>query len=44
MVHTLNTGAAFHNLGFTLSANPNNCWSNFKWSSVLFLKIQLMFM
>jgi len=34
----------FHNQGLTLSVNPFNCWSNYKWFSVLFLKIQLMFM
>ena len=28
--------AQFHNQGFTLSVNPNNCWPNFKWVSLLF--------
>ena len=31
----LGTGAQFHNQGFTLSVNPINCWSKFKWFAVL---------
>jgi len=25
-----------HNLGFTLSVNPNNCWPNSEWFALLF--------
>jgi len=35
------TWAQFHNQGFTLSVNPNNCWPNFEWFTVLFKQIQL---
>ena len=30
------TRAQFHNQGVTLSVNPNNCWPNFEWLTVLF--------